>query len=370
MRIPLYVICCFSLIALNIFSLHLIFVNLINMYLETFLPEFILLGTLHFLDLGDSFHSHVREVFSYYLQKYFLRSFLSSSATPLMQMLVGLILSQTACKLSSFLFFILFYGNGFHNPVFQITYPFILVCSAITSSVFFISVIVLSILLFKFSSSLLNISCSSQSMPLLFFPDLRSSLLPLLWILLQVDLPIFTSLSCSSGILSCFLIQSIFLCHLILSDFLCLQFPGCWIVFPLAFGDCLMACVAGLRGFCASWLMGGIGACPLVSGAGSCSSGVCTTLLIVWPEASQHWSLRAIGWGQVLASQWQPLGQLTPVSTLQYFFHQCSCPGREPQSYPTPQETLLDKQVDLALSPVKSLLLALGPGLCEILCAL
>ena len=131
-----------------------------------------------------------------------------------------------------------------------------------------------------------------------------------------------------------------------------------------------MACVAGLRGFCASWLMGGIGAYPLVSGAGSCSSGVCTTLLIVWPEASQHWSLRAIGWGQVLASQWQPLGQLTPVSTLQYFFHQCSCPGREPQSYPTPQETLLDKQVDLALSPVKSLLLALGPGLCEILCAL
>ena len=35
-----------------------------------------------------------------------------------------------------------------------------------------------------------------------------------------------------------------------------------------------MACVAGLRGFCASWLMGGIGACPLVSGAGSCSSDV------------------------------------------------------------------------------------------------
>ena len=23
-------------------------------------------------------------------------------------------------------------------------------------------------------------------------------------------------------------------------------------------------------------------------------------LLVVWPEASQHWSLQAVGWGQVL----------------------------------------------------------------------
>lgn len=173
-----------------------------------------------------------------------------------------------------------------------------------------------------------------------------------------------------------FLIRSIFLCRLILSDSLCLQLPGCWTVFPLASGARLVAWVAGLRGLCASWLMGGIGACPLVSGAGSCPLvygasdewGSIATLLIVWPEASQHRSLRTIGWGQVLASQGQPLGQLTPVSTLQYFFHQCSCPGSEPQPYPTPQETLLDKQVDLVLSPVKSLLLALGPGLHEILC--
>ena len=159
MRIPLYVICCFSLIALNIFSLNLIFVNLINIYLDIFLLEFILRGTLHFLDLGDCFYSHVKEVFSYYLYKYLLRPFLSSSGTLLMQMLVGLILSQTAFKLSLFIFFILFHGNGVHHPVFQITYPFfILICSAIASGVFFISVIVLSTLLFKFSSSLLNIS--------------------------------------------------------------------------------------------------------------------------------------------------------------------------------------------------------------------
>ena len=33
--------------------------------------------SLHFLDLCDCFLSHVREVFSYYLFKYFLQSFLS-----------------------------------------------------------------------------------------------------------------------------------------------------------------------------------------------------------------------------------------------------------------------------------------------------
>ena len=45
MRIPLNVICCFSLIALNIFSLHLIFVSLIIMYLGVLRVGFILYGT-------------------------------------------------------------------------------------------------------------------------------------------------------------------------------------------------------------------------------------------------------------------------------------------------------------------------------------
>ena len=35
------------------------------------------LDSLFFLDVGDCFSSHVREFFSYYLLKYFLRSFLS-----------------------------------------------------------------------------------------------------------------------------------------------------------------------------------------------------------------------------------------------------------------------------------------------------
>ena len=81
--------CCF-----NICSLRLIFVNLINMCLGVFCLAFILFGTLRvswtwvtvsfpivwdsqgFLDLGDYFLPHFREVFKYYLLKYFLMAFL------------------------------------------------------------------------------------------------------------------------------------------------------------------------------------------------------------------------------------------------------------------------------------------------------
>ena len=76
MGIPLYVICCFFFVALNIFSLSLIFVNLINMCL---IPPWVcpVWDSLCFLDMGDCFLSYVREIFSYYLIKYFLGLFLS-----------------------------------------------------------------------------------------------------------------------------------------------------------------------------------------------------------------------------------------------------------------------------------------------------
>ena len=77
MGVPLYVICRFSLVAFNNFSLSLIFVNMITMCLGMFLLGFILPGPLRFLDLGGYFLSHVREIFDYNLFKYFLRSFLS-----------------------------------------------------------------------------------------------------------------------------------------------------------------------------------------------------------------------------------------------------------------------------------------------------
>ena len=106
MGIPLYVICCFSLVAFNIFSLYLIFVSLINLCLSIFLVLFILNGTLCFLDMGDYFLSHVREIFYYDLFKYFLRPFLYLFFfwNPIIQMLVCLTLFQRSLRLSSFLF--------------------------------------------------------------------------------------------------------------------------------------------------------------------------------------------------------------------------------------------------------------------------
>ena len=180
-------------------------------------------------------------------------------------------------------------------------------------------------------------------MPPLFFQGLRSSLLPLLWIL-QVDLPIFMVHSCSSGI---------FILFFNLED---IPLPSYFVWLSVcAVSRLLHCCSSGFwclaRGLCgwferhvqadwwerlepAQWRVG-LGLVPLVYRAAD-EWGSITALLVVWPEASQHWSLRPIGWGQVLASKWQPLGQLTPMSTLRYFFHQCSCPGSEPQPYPTP----------------------------------
>ena len=76
----------------------------------------------------DYFLSCVWEVFSYYLFKYFSKSFLSPSGPPLMRMLVHLMLSQRTLRLSSFLcilifFYILFCGSDFHLSVLQVIYP-------------------------------------------------------------------------------------------------------------------------------------------------------------------------------------------------------------------------------------------------------
>ena len=67
MGIPLYVICCFSLVAFNILSLSLIFVSLINMCLGLFLLVFIQYGTLSALPGLECFLSHFREVLGKFL---------------------------------------------------------------------------------------------------------------------------------------------------------------------------------------------------------------------------------------------------------------------------------------------------------------
>ena len=131
MAVPLYVICRFSLIAFNNFSLSLIFVNLITMSLRVFLLGFILPGTLcvswtwvaiSVPNLGKFSTIIPSNIFSG------LFSLSSPSGTPIMQMLLRLMLSQRSLGLSSFLFilffFILFCSSEFHHSVFQVTYPF------------------------------------------------------------------------------------------------------------------------------------------------------------------------------------------------------------------------------------------------------
>ena len=105
MGIPLCVICCFSLAAFNICSLCLIFVNLINMCLGVFHLGFTLFGALwvswtwviiSFPILGNFSTIISSSIFSWLF-------FLSSSGTPMIQMLGCLTLSRRSLRLSSLL---------------------------------------------------------------------------------------------------------------------------------------------------------------------------------------------------------------------------------------------------------------------------
>ena len=84
-------------------------------------PSWIFLAwhSLYFLDLDDSFFSHIRKVCSCYLR------FFLPLLQPIMQTLMNLILSQRSLRLSSFhsFFFVLSHSSDFHHYVFQITYP-------------------------------------------------------------------------------------------------------------------------------------------------------------------------------------------------------------------------------------------------------
>ena len=139
----------FSPCAFNILSLSLILVSLITRCIGGYSHQYTSLGlssldkppwvypawdSLPFLDLVDHSLSHVREVFSYYLLKYFLESFLSLSS-PYGTPLVHLTLSQKFLTLFFFFAFfpyILFRSSDFHHSVLQVPYPFFcLSCSAI-----------------------------------------------------------------------------------------------------------------------------------------------------------------------------------------------------------------------------------------------
>ena len=140
-----------------------------------------------------------------------------------MWMFVHLMLPQQSLRMSSFLFtlFSLFCSMTVCLPAHLFIHlPHLL----IPSNVFFISVIVLftSFLFFKVYSSLLNISCILSICVSINF--LRS------WIIFTViiqnsfpdGLPISILLSCSLGVLSSSFVWNLFLCLLILSNFLCL----------------------------------------------------------------------------------------------------------------------------------------------------
>ena len=104
MGVPLYVICHFSLVAFNNFSLSLILFNLITMCLGMFLLWFILPGTLSaswisvaisFPMLGNFLTIICLNIFSSPF------SISSPSGTPRMGMFVHLMLSQRSLGLSS-----------------------------------------------------------------------------------------------------------------------------------------------------------------------------------------------------------------------------------------------------------------------------
>ena len=131
MGIPLCVMCCFSLAAFNICSLCVIFVSLIKMCLRVFCLGFILFGIscLGFLHLGGYFLSHFREVFNYYLLKYFLMLFLfvfffrdTYDSHVVAFNIVPDISEVVLISFHSFFFFPLCFIY-FHHSIFHLTYP-------------------------------------------------------------------------------------------------------------------------------------------------------------------------------------------------------------------------------------------------------
>ena len=142
-------------------------------------PAWVSLG---FLGLADYFLSHVQGVFSYYLFKYFLRSFLSSSpGTPIMGMLVHLMLPQTSLRLSSFHPFYIFCSVAMISTILSsrsfTPASVSLILLWISFTVLFISVC----LFFSSCGSLVNIFTPSQSLPPFFFWDPESNSLSLFW---------------------------------------------------------------------------------------------------------------------------------------------------------------------------------------------
>ena len=99
------------------------------------------------------------------------------------------------------------------------------------------------------------------------------------------------------------------------------------------------------------------GVCELSTTLDSLSADGCvcvSILLIVWPEAFQHWSLQVVGWHWVLLPKCGPLGELPGASATSVLFATAS------YSQPSPlQETLQEPWVGVA-QVLMELLLCVG----------
>ena len=171
--------------------------------------------------------------------------FSSSSGTPIIQMMVCLMLSQTSLRLSSFLFilFSLFCSTAVNSTILSsrslIRFSASVILLLILSREFYISFIVLFIivcLLFFSSMSFLNVSC------------IFSILFPRFWITFTIitlnsvsgRLPISSSFVWFAGFLPCSFICCIFLCLPIFLNLLCwgLLFASFRFIVPVVFGVC------------------------------------------------------------------------------------------------------------------------------------
>ena len=232
MWIALCVISCFSLAPFNIFTLYLIFDNLINMCLGLFLLGFSVWDSPCFLDLINYFLSHIKEVSNYNLFKYFIRPFffLFFFWDPYNSNVAAFKVVPMVCEtvLSSVHSFYLFCSVVVISTILPsrslIRSSASVILLLFPSIEFLISLIVLFMivcLLFSSCRSLLNISCTF------------SILFPRFWIIFTIitlnyfsgRLPFSSSFVCSGGFLPCSFICCVFLCLLILLNLLFLGSP-------------------------------------------------------------------------------------------------------------------------------------------------
>ena len=181
-----------------------------------------------------------------------------------------------------------------------------------------------------------------QSVPPFFFWDLGSSLVSLLWLFIIGNLPMITWLLLQGFILFLHLGHISLLSHFAFRD--CgFCSAGCSVVVlslavcPLVIGAVLCRLPGGRDWFLTTdgqnWVLSiwWAGPCQGMWLLGSCvlrktlnslfAHGLdCVPPLAVWPEASNHWSLQAVGWDQVLVRKRQLPRGLMPVSIPQNYY--------------------------------------------------